>query len=322
MKRTNPLAVLTGWLALVLGPSHAVVHAQSSSSGTIQGRVLNATSGTYLNNARIAVPNSALETFTDENGAYRLDRVLAGEITVVAFFTGLGAQSATVSVPADGTVTRDFSLARVQPASEGRLVTMDKFIVATNREYNAQAIAINEQRFAANIKNVVSTDEFGDIGEANIGEFIKFMPGLTVNYSVGIVAVDITVRGFPAAATSVTMDGGQPANAGGAGTNRQFDLSSMQALNNVARVEVFKSPTPDSPASMLGGTVNIVTKSAFERQRPVFSYRVAATGNTRHLGGTYPSFVREERVNTIRPSADFGYVMPVSKTFGFTLSGA
>jgi len=320
MKRKNPIAVLTGWLALVLGPGHPTLAAESETHGSIQGRVLNATSGAYLNNARIVVRGSAVEAFTDEDGAYRLGRVPAGEVTVVAFHTGLAPETVTVRVPAGGTVAQDFSLSRADAGRNG-LVKMDEFVVAANREFNAQAIAINEQRYAANIKSVVSTDEFGDIGEANIGEFIKFMPGLTVNYSVGVMAVDITVRGFPASATSVTMDGGQPANPGGGTSNRQFDLQQLQALNSVARVEVLKSPTPDIPANMLGGAVNIITKSAFERERPVFSYRFMGTGNTKHLGGSYPSIIRDRKLSTIRPSLDFGYVVPLSRNLGFTLSG-
>jgi len=47
------------------------------------------------------------------------------------------------------------------------------------------AIAINEQRFAANIINVVSADEFGFVAEGNVGDFLKLLPGVTIDYGGG-----------------------------------------------------------------------------------------------------------------------------------------
>ena len=47
------------------------------------------------------------------------------------------------------------------------------------------AIAINEQRFAGSIVNVVSADEYGHVAEGNIGEFLKFVPGLATDTGGG-----------------------------------------------------------------------------------------------------------------------------------------
>ena len=52
--------------------------AQVAGVGTVQGRVVNARSGEYLANARVTVENTALETFTDSDGFYRLTNVPAG----------------------------------------------------------------------------------------------------------------------------------------------------------------------------------------------------------------------------------------------------
>ena len=32
------------------------------------------------------------------------------------------------------------------------------------------------------MKTVVAADNFGDIAEGNVGEFLKFMPGITLDY--------------------------------------------------------------------------------------------------------------------------------------------
>ena len=47
---------------------------------------------------------------------------------------------------------------------------------------NAQTLALNEQRNASNIKNVVAFDEYNYQGQGNVGDTIKFVPGMTVVY--------------------------------------------------------------------------------------------------------------------------------------------
>ena len=54
-------------------------------------------------------------------------------------------------------------------------VKLSAFVVAS-KEMDGAAIAINEQRFAPNIMNVVSAGEFGISADGSVGEFLKFMP--------------------------------------------------------------------------------------------------------------------------------------------------
>ena len=58
---------------------------------------------------------------------------------------------------AEGKVTKWFKAA-------GDTVKLDAFTVQADRQMSAQALAMNEQRNAPNIKNVVAIDEFG-VGE-------------------------------------------------------------------------------------------------------------------------------------------------------------
>ncbi len=110
-------------------------------------------------------------------------------------------------------------------------------------------IAINEQRFAPNIKNVVSTDSHGEVISGNIGEFLKYIPGVDAGggaYEPG----GILIRGFPEHLTEVTSDGAPLASSGSANapSDRAFSLSTV-SINNVSRVEVTKMPTPATRAN-------------------------------------------------------------------------
>jgi hypothetical protein len=132
---------------------------------------------------------------------------------------------------------------------------------------------------------VFSTDAFGDIVEGNLGEFAKFLPGVTIDY-VSNDARTISLRGVASNYTLLTLDGAQLANANDSG-GRQFEFEQV-SINNTSRVEIFKSRTPDVAANALGGLVNLVPRSAFERSTATLNYRafLALNGFERTLRRT------------------------------------
>src|SRR6185436_13955472 len=174
---------------------------------------------------------------------------------------------ASVPVVAGQTQRRDFSLST--SATDESVVKLSQFVVGASREMEGAAIAINEQRFAPNIKNVMSTDEFGGVAEGNVAEFLKFMPGVTVDTSGGNMRF-ISINGVNSDSVPVTIDGFTLASSAGTATNRSVQID-MVSINNLSRVEVTYSPTPESPGSALAGTVNMIPRSSFERSKPVFN---------------------------------------------------
>jgi iron complex outermembrane recepter protein len=126
---------------------------------------------------------------------------------------------------------------------------------------------------------------------------------------------------MPAHSTIVTSNGNQLASAASGTATRVFEFEQI-SINEVARVEVNKSLMPDMPAEGIGGTINLITKSAFERSRPELRYRTYLNFNTRAMDlGKTPGPFREER-HKVRPGFDFTYINPVTKNVGFTISGA
>ncbi len=317
--RALPFSCPTLGLLLVLVEFGPAALAQSTGTGSIEGRVLNARSGDYLASARITVEGSPLETFTGEDGTYQLTNVPVGVVRVRAFYTGFPPATTTVTVAAGRTVEHNISLGTADKNADAAVVKLDEFRVATSREMDAAALAINEQRFASSIKNVVSTDEFGNVAEGNAAEFLKFLPGVTIDYTGGN-ARDISLNGVPSAYVPVTVDGFSVATASTGGTTSRAVQSDMISINNLSRIEVSFSPTPESPGSALAGSVNMVPRSSFERTKPVFnaSAYLLMRDNARDfkkVPGPKPSATRN-----VHPGFDFAYVAPVNKRFGYTLS--
>jgi hypothetical protein len=266
------LLTLVALLAVAGSP---LLNAQPA-TGSIEGRISNPSTGYVLERARVTIEGTTLETFSDADGYYRLANIPPGTVQVKAFFTGFPSAAASVAVAAGQTVQRDFELAPLTSTSrtpEGATVTLDEFVVAASREMSGAAFAINEQRFAPNMKNVVATDEFGDIAEGNVAEFLKFLPGVNIDYAGGN-ARDVSIDGVPGNYVPVTIDGFSLASAvggGAGGTNRSVGLDQV-SINNLSRVEVNFSPTPESQGTALAGSVNMVPRSSFERSKPLFNF--------------------------------------------------
>jgi hypothetical protein len=248
------LRFLVGLLVSALGFG-AALRAQSV-TGSIEGRVSNPATGEYLERAQVTVEGTTLETFTDADGFYRLTDVPAGTARVKTFYTGLLPQSAAIAVVAGGTASHHVALIsvvrRAGDMPDGAPIKLDEFVVSASREMSGAAIAINEQRFASNIKDVIATDEFGEVAEGNVAEFVKFLPGVTIDYA-GSNARGVSLNGVPADNVPVSLGGFDLASAvggGQGGTNRAVALDQV-SINNVSRIEVSFSPTPESSGMAL-----------------------------------------------------------------------
>jgi TonB-dependent receptor len=305
--------LLALFLALAAIATVGVAQTAPNATGSIAGRVMDAGGNVSLERVRVTVEGTSLEAFTDAGGAYRIDGVPAGTVQVKLFYTGMAPQTTAVSVTAAQTAVHDVTMA----AAGSNVVRLGEFVVASSKEMEASALAINEQRFASNLKTVVASDEFGTVAEGHVGEFLKFLPGVTMDYAGGN-AREISINGAPAANVPVTLDGFSLATAI-SGISRASAVD-MVSINGISRVEVSFSPTPDTSGAALAGSVNMIPRSAFERSRPVFngSVYVMMRDHRKELHAT--PVPREDRRRKVYPGFDFSWVVPVNKRFGFTVS--
>jgi iron complex outermembrane receptor protein len=288
-------------------------------TGGITGRVLNVGSGRYLNNARVTVEGTNIETYTDEFGEFRLNNVPAGAVRLKAAYTGLDEETAAVTVTAGQTATLSFELTSRARYGEDKTLVLDKFVVESQREYEGDALATNEQRYARNVKVVMSSDSFGTINEGNPGEFLKYLPGITVDYVAADVRT-VSVRGFAPQFTNVYWDGMRMTSSVSGNTQRVFEFEQV-SINNTSRSEVSKVPTPDMPADSLGGTINFVSKNAFERKGAQLNYRFYMNANHENLDFKKTPGPDSGENFKILPNFDFDYTLPLSDKFGIVITG-
>jgi iron complex outermembrane recepter protein len=299
--------------------------AQTAGTGTITGRVLNASNGSYLSKALVTIPGTNVSTLTNDFGEYTLRDVPAGNVQVQYSFTGLAAKTENVSVTSGVGTTVNVSLGGGMTAPDGT-VLLDAFVVESQRYKTAADVAINEERRSVNIKNVVSADQFGDIPSGNVGEFLKYLPGVELEYGGTYVAptdaFGISVRGFGPADTNIMIDGVPISSAPQASLTTQVGLD-MLSINNASRIELIKVPTPDMPMNSVGGQINLISKSAFEYAKPTFNWRTYVTINSEHPNPfeKIPGPGSKE-VFAGQPGFELSYIKPINEKLGFTVSAS
>jgi TonB-dependent receptor len=301
-------------------PDAVAAETAGAATGAVEGRVKNAVTGSYLNNARITVAGTNLMAFTDESGRFLLSGVPAGQVTVQVYYTGLDAQGTPVSVVGGQTVACDVALSSAaRYGTPNGAVQLDAFTVASTRETDIESIAINEQRFAPNLKNVISTGTLGDPLGGSIGDFLRFLPGVAGTFEGGLETEGVLIRGFPTNYSVVSFDGAPLASNALQG-GRDFSPSRF-SVNSVSRVEVTKVPLPSNPADTMSGAINLVSKSAFERSSAEFKYRVALASNDDHFSLKRTPTPGNERTYKVYPDFGFDYTLPVTPNFGIVVTG-
>ena len=270
MKRTNPLAVLTGWLALLVGPAPSTPAADVAGTSTITGRVLNQATGQYLEGARIQIPGSDRSTYTNRLGYFDLTGVSSGTVTVTVSYAGLDSRNVLVNISGQRVEMGEVALT-------AGIYQLEAVVVPGERE--GSALAITQQRVAPNVKNVLSSDTFGNVADENVGNFLLRVPGITGEILEGQVTF-IKIRGVDSDLNSVTVDGTRGASGGTrGGLGRAFEIDTFPA-DLVDTIEVTKAPTPDMDADSIGGSVNLKSKSALQRKGRLISYKVGWSYNT------------------------------------------
>lgn len=278
------------FLAVPLGAASTA----SAADGLVVGQVSNAATKSFLLGAEVAVEGSNRVVTTDREGRFELN-VPAGPQTLVVRYTGLDPMRVAVDVKSGARTVSHIEMT-------SRAYRLEAFTVAGEREGSAQAIT--RQREAPNVKNVVASDSFGNIADGNIGDFLQQLPGITAVY-VGADVRSVQIRGIDGALNSVTMDGDRIASSQSAGAGRTFEFE-QASLNNIETIEVTKAPTPDMDADSIGGNVNIVSKSAFDRNQPrTFNYAIGGVWRPKYYTRS-DSWLREP-IDNVGPSLNFNY---------------
>jgi len=279
----------------VLLTAPLVAAAGTAYAGDVAGRVTEGATGRPLPNATVSIPDIGRSVVADRAGEYRFTDVPAGSHDVKVDYVGFATKTQAVSVSDTGTANADFSL-----ASGLAEITVVGYRLA-------QATALQDKRSAIQIKDSITADDAGKLPDRNAADTMARIPGLSVTTDQGEGRY-VTIRGVDAALNNVTVDGqtiGSPE-----GKTRRVALDTVPA-DVLAKVEIVKSVTPDMDGNAIGGSVNLITPSAFDDPDGHF-FSASVDAGYNDLGGDSP----------YGGSVAWGSTFGAEKQWGLVLSGS
>lgn len=296
-------------LACILMPACAAIANAQAVNGTVTGRVLNVALNEYMRNAEVYLAGTDRMVLTEEGGFFVIAGVPAGAAKIEVRYMGLATQTKTVEVIAGERVNVDFDMTDITTAGDNVLI-LERFTVSGEREGNAKAL--QSQKNSMNFTNVLATDTFGDIAEGNVGEFLKYLPGLAMEY-VESETRYLSIGGMDAKYASVTMDGAGLASAGSSNfgsDSRSFSFEQV-SINSIETIEVNKTNSADMDGDAPAGNVNLKIKSAFDRKGRFVSYQLYVTANSYWPGYSRSVGPRDEYQRKAQP----GFMLEYSEPF-------
>ena len=242
--------MIRNFLILMLALMSNFAMAQSQSiSGKITGVDKEALIG-----ATVIIKETKQGTVTDVNGIFKIANVEKGDYTLNVNFIGYKDFVKQISVGSEGL---NLSLNLEEDAQ-----MIDQVVIATSY-LDGQAKSLNLQKKSLNITNMVSADQVGKFPDANIGDAMKRIPGITMQYDQGEARFGI-IRGTAPGLNSVMINGERVPSAEGETRAVQLDLIPSDMIQSI---EVNKSVTPDMDADAIGGAVNLKTREASSQTR-------------------------------------------------------
>jgi TonB-dependent receptor len=263
--------------------------------GTIKGHVTDP-SGGVLQGAEIAVEPRTQTLASDVLGEFFIRDLEPGSYTLTVSYVGFKAVTKTVDVVAG-------QVANVEAKLEVESQNQEVLVVAERA--SAEAEAVNRERTADNIVQVLPADVIRSLPNANMADALGRLPSVTLERDEG-EGKYVQIRGTEPRLTNTTVDGvNVPSPESGV---RQIKFDAIPA-DIVESVEISKTLQANMDGDGIGGSINMVTKTAGERPT------VALSG----MGGYMPILggrTQYESTGTI------GQRFGADKRFGILIGGS
>ncbi len=224
----------------------------------LKGRILDQDRNP-LPGAVVHIDGNRYSAVTDIDGTYTFAKLPAGNHQLTVSYIGFAPVSMTLAIDDKKENVRDISMSESITDLKG---------VVVSGVFSGQAKAVNMQKGNLNVTNVVSSDQIGKFPDSNIGDALKRISGINVQYDQGEARFG-QVRGTPAEFSSVTINGTRIPSAEGDIRNVQLDLIPSDMIQ---MIEVNKTLMPDQDGDAIGGSINLVTKNSPSR----FSFNATA----------------------------------------------
>lgn len=178
------------WVTVVTIP---VISGYAQGKGNLSG-VVKDDMGETLPGAAIIVKGTTQGTATDLNGAYTLSGIPVGTCEIECNYLGYEPVTKMINITANGTATANFVL------KQSAIALGDVVISAA---VDGQQRALNQQKVADNMMQVLSADQMGRFPDLDVSDALRRLSGVTSD------GKEVQLRGTPANFTNININGEQ-----------------------------------------------------------------------------------------------------------------
>ena len=234
-----------------------------NADGIIKGRLVDAQGKTTYTDAVVRVEELNREVLSGASGRFRLPSLPAGEYTLSIVIGGEQVKQHSV-------VVRDNETTQTSILLNDDATELEEILVIGQAAQVQRAL--DRQRFADNTISVINADAIGQLPDSNAAEALQRVPGLSIERDQGEGRF-VRVRGISPDLNAVTVNGTQlPAPEGG---RRAVALDVMPA-DLISALVVTKTLTPDMDANAIGGSIEVESLSALDREGAFYTLRAEA----------------------------------------------
>lgn len=220
-------------------------------TGGITGKVTDSGGG-VLQGAEVTVDPGGINVVSDAQGQFLVTGLAPGTYNLTINYVGFTTVTNSVTVAAGQVAGSNVKLV-VASQNLQVLVTADRA--------SGEAEEVNRERTADNILQVLTSDVITSLPNANIADAVGRLPSVTLERDEG-EGKYVQVRGTEPRLTNGTIDGVNiPSPESGV---RQIKFDAIPS-DIVESVEINKTLQANMDADGIGGSVNLVTKTATER---------------------------------------------------------
>src|SRR6267154_468317 len=225
--------------------------AAQEGKGSITGTVKDS-SGGALKGALVELQPTAKRAVSDDQGQFKITDVPVGQYTLTASYVGLTNFTTTMNVSAGQAAMVDAVL---------NVAGVSDQVVVTAERIQGEAEAINIERTADDIVQVLPLSVIRSLPNTNIADAVGRLPSVTLERDEG-EGKYIQIRGTEPRLSNFTINGVNIPSPEPGIRNIKLDVIPSAIVD---RIEVFKTLSANQDADAIGGSVNLVTKTASEK---------------------------------------------------------
>jgi TonB-dependent receptor len=219
--------------------------------GTIAGSVKDSSNGVLVG-ALVEIQPTGKKAVSDNQGQFKIPDVAAGQYTLTTTYVGFSASATPVTVAAGQVATADVSM---------KVATETDQVIVTAERLQGETEAINIERTADDIVQVLPLKVITSLPNTNVADAVGRLPSVTLERDEG-EGKYVQVRGTEPRLTNMMINGVEVPSPEGQVRNIKMDAIPADLVD---RIELSKTLSADQDADAIGGTVNLVTRTAGEK---------------------------------------------------------